>query len=156
MEVLAAEEITGWIDGGWGVDALLGEQTRQHNDLDLVVDHADAALLIARLRVDGFAVLRDELPVRIEFHHPDGRRVDLHPITLTADGGGDQMQPDGRSWHYGAPTVGDVGGHQVPCCDVDTQFRAHVGYEPNANNVADMKRLAAHFGRPLPPEYADR
>lgn len=23
-----------WIDGGWGVDALLGEQTKQHSDLD--------------------------------------------------------------------------------------------------------------------------
>lgn len=24
-----------WIDGGWGVDALLGEQTRPHQDLDI-------------------------------------------------------------------------------------------------------------------------
>ena len=23
-----------WVDGGWGVDALLGEQTRPHKDLD--------------------------------------------------------------------------------------------------------------------------
>jgi lincosamide nucleotidyltransferase A/C/D/E len=23
-----------WIDGGWGVDALVGEQTRDHADLD--------------------------------------------------------------------------------------------------------------------------
>jgi lincosamide nucleotidyltransferase A/C/D/E len=24
-----------WIDGGWGVDALLGEQSRPHQDLDI-------------------------------------------------------------------------------------------------------------------------
>jgi len=24
-----------WIDGGWAVDALLGEQTRPHRDLDI-------------------------------------------------------------------------------------------------------------------------
>lgn len=24
-----------WIDGGWGIDALLGEQTRPHQDLDI-------------------------------------------------------------------------------------------------------------------------
>jgi Aminoglycoside-2''-adenylyltransferase len=28
MDLLAAEGAIGWIDGGWGVDALLGEQTR--------------------------------------------------------------------------------------------------------------------------------
>ena len=26
-----------WIDGGWGVDALLGEQTRPHKDLDIAI-----------------------------------------------------------------------------------------------------------------------
>ena len=31
-----------WIDGGWGVDALVGEQTRDRTDLDLAVD--DGAL----------------------------------------------------------------------------------------------------------------
>jgi lincosamide nucleotidyltransferase A/C/D/E len=25
------------VEGGWGVDALLGEQTREHDDLDLAV-----------------------------------------------------------------------------------------------------------------------
>jgi lincosamide nucleotidyltransferase A/C/D/E len=27
-----------WIDGGWGVDALLGRQTRPHADLDIAVE----------------------------------------------------------------------------------------------------------------------
>jgi hypothetical protein len=27
-----------WIDGGWGVDALLGRQTRPHKDLDIALD----------------------------------------------------------------------------------------------------------------------
>src|SRR5438093_973720 len=29
-----------WIDGGWGVDALLGKETRPHDDLDLAVRRA--------------------------------------------------------------------------------------------------------------------
>src|SRR2546422_5781430 len=29
------------LDGGWGVDALLGEQTRPHDDLDLIVRVVD-------------------------------------------------------------------------------------------------------------------
>ena len=26
-----------WMTGGWGIDALLGEQTRPHKDLDLII-----------------------------------------------------------------------------------------------------------------------
>ncbi len=29
------------VDGGWGVDALLGEQTRSHGDLDIALPHKD-------------------------------------------------------------------------------------------------------------------
>ena len=38
LEVIATLEeasVRVWLDGGWGVDALLGEQTRNHADLDL-------------------------------------------------------------------------------------------------------------------------
>ena len=27
-----------WLDGGWGVDALVGEETRPHSDLDAAVE----------------------------------------------------------------------------------------------------------------------
>ena len=32
---LHAHSIEIWIDGGWGVDALLGTQTRPHSDVDI-------------------------------------------------------------------------------------------------------------------------
>ena len=35
LDRLAAEDILAWVDGGWGIDALLEEQTRDHSDLDL-------------------------------------------------------------------------------------------------------------------------
>jgi len=34
-----------WIDGGWGVDALLGEQTRPHSDLDIAIVQKDVPKL---------------------------------------------------------------------------------------------------------------
>jgi hypothetical protein len=34
-----------WIDGGWGVDALLGEQTRPHKDLDIAIQQRDVPIL---------------------------------------------------------------------------------------------------------------
>ena len=154
VDLLAAEGIVGWLDGGWGVDALLGEQRREHADLDLVVDAAALGRLLGVLAGDGFAVLRDELPVAIALRHDDGREVDLHPIELTPDGGGDQQQPGGAPpWHYGPPTTGRVAGRPVPCCGLDTQLRSHVGYPPDEDDVADMRALAQRFGCPLPAPY---
>ena len=40
-------EINVFIDGGWGVDALLGEQTREHQDIDLFVEERQAARFIS-------------------------------------------------------------------------------------------------------------
>ncbi len=37
LERLAGGDMVVWVEGGWGVDALLGEQTRPHDDLDLGV-----------------------------------------------------------------------------------------------------------------------
>jgi lincosamide nucleotidyltransferase A/C/D/E len=41
VQLLNQNRIEVIIDGGWGVDALLGEQTRPHEDLDLAVFHED-------------------------------------------------------------------------------------------------------------------
>jgi hypothetical protein len=42
-EVLGALDDAGvpvWVDGGWGVDALVRMQSREHGDLDLAIDVA--------------------------------------------------------------------------------------------------------------------
>ena len=43
-----------WLDGGWGVDALLGEQTRDHSDLDMVVELNRIDEIIALMATLGF------------------------------------------------------------------------------------------------------
>ncbi len=46
-----------WIDGGWGVDALLGEQSRSHQDLDIAIEEKDVPKLKEMLCViEGRAV----------------------------------------------------------------------------------------------------
>jgi len=54
--------IEAWIDGGWGVDALLGERLRDHDDLDLVVELRNAEAAIAILEAAGFALVAGEPP----------------------------------------------------------------------------------------------
>ena len=91
LDDLDASGAAYWLDGGWGVDALLGEQTRAHADVDLVVSRADLDRVRLRLTRQGYVVLRDWLPVSLALRHADGREVDLHPIDPTPEGGGDQV-----------------------------------------------------------------
>ena len=146
-----------WVDGGWGVDALLGEQTRGHSDLDLVVHraHLDTARQI--LQALGFDVVRDWLPNAIAFRDERGREVDLHPVDPTPEGGGDQIQLDGTTrWRYSPPVGGVIGGRAVRCCPVGDQLLCHVGYDPRESDFADLRRLGERFGVALPPPYDER
>jgi len=121
LDLLQRAGMVPWVDGGWGVDALLGEQTRQHGDLDLVLP-AGAVPAVRSLLVEaGFDVIRDSLPTALAVRHPDGREVDLHPIDPTPDGGGDQVQPDGRRWHYDPPLIGVIGRRDVLCWCLPTE-----------------------------------
>ena len=43
-----------YVDGGWAVDAVLGEQTRPHDDLDIAMPHAQVSRLRAILSTRGF------------------------------------------------------------------------------------------------------
>ena len=142
-----------WLDGGWGVDALLGRQTRPHNDLDLVVVCLDLSVARSALVTQGFAVLRDWLPTTLSMRDGEGREVDFHPIEPTADGGGDQLLPDGSRYHYSPPAVGSVDGRPVQCAPVEGQVEMHLGYEPRDTDHADMRALAAAFNVDLPPPF---
>jgi lincosamide nucleotidyltransferase A/C/D/E len=154
LDLFARAGVIAWVDGGWGIDALVGRQTRPHSDLDLVVSASSVATLRSVLTQEGFEIWRDWLPTALSLRHADGREVDLHPIEPTADGGGDQIQLDGvKRWHYEPPVKGTVGGIEVPCCPVTTQVRAHLGYEPGSTDYADMHLLRDHLGAELPPLY---
>ena len=86
--MLAEElEINVFIDGGWGVDALLGEQTREHQDIDLFVEERQAVRFIHALHQQGFKERTEtySTPQHIVFADADGRTVDLHLFTYTSE-----------------------------------------------------------------------
>ena len=58
--------IAHWVAGGWGVDALVGRQTRPHRDLDLAVDADQLDQAVALLRPLGYRPETDCLPGRLE------------------------------------------------------------------------------------------
>lgn len=146
--------VSPWVDGGWGVDALLGYQSRPHADLDIVIPESAVPAAREALTAAGFSVLRDWLPTALAMRHEDGREVDLHPVTPTEDGGGDQqLPPPEPPFHYDAPTTGVISGTQVTCVDAATQLRAHTRYEPQPEDHADVEALSIRFCLPLPPGY---
>jgi lincosamide nucleotidyltransferase A/C/D/E len=55
VDLLEADGIGVWLDGGWGVDALLGRQTREHDDLGLVVELFHTDRIIDLLRCLGYS-----------------------------------------------------------------------------------------------------
>jgi lincosamide nucleotidyltransferase A/C/D/E len=57
LDILAALRQAGvdvWIGGGWGIDALVGEQTRPHRDLDLAHRDNQEPAVVATLAKAGF------------------------------------------------------------------------------------------------------
>ncbi len=79
LEQLEAVGVQTCIDGGWGVDALLRRQTRQHDDLDLVVRRADESRALAALAALGFSDAPG-LPARLVLRDAEDRRVDPHLV----------------------------------------------------------------------------
>jgi lincosamide nucleotidyltransferase A/C/D/E len=137
-----------WVAGGWGIDALVGEQTRDHRDLDLLHRREQEPALVHQLAEAGFAKMLDWRPVR--FVVADGRReIDLHPLVFVPDGSAVQasLEPD-KPFRYPADcfVTGTIGGVAVPCLSAEQQVYFHQGYEPAERDRHDMARLRAAFG----------
>ena len=53
---LLAAGIQVWLTGGWGIDALLGEQTRPHKDIDVIMLLDDVVRMRELLGRDGYSL----------------------------------------------------------------------------------------------------
>ena len=68
------------IAGGWGIDALIGRQTREHRDLDVLVPESFVAPLVDALVDASFSITTDWLRVRVELSDTvTDRHIDIHP-----------------------------------------------------------------------------
>ena len=156
IKALDAAGVDVWLDGGRGVDALLGKQTRDHDDLDVVISLAEVELAKRALARLGMVSSLNELPTRFVARDAQDRRVDFHTVSFDAEGGGVQRLQDGESFRYpseGFAGLGLVGGHEFRCLTPEVQVLVHLGYEPRETDYHDMRLLGERFGIPLPPPY---
>jgi lincosamide nucleotidyltransferase A/C/D/E len=147
LEVLVALEESGcrvWVAGGWGVDALVGEQTREHRDLDLAMHADDERLALATLADLGYWIETDWRPARVELAADGLRWVDLHPVRFDAHGHGRQEDLDGSRFEYpnGSFVTGRISGTSVGCLSVPQQLRFRTGYELRDVDRHDLALLA--------------
>lgn len=123
VEHLQAAGVFVWVAGGWGVDGLVGHQTRRHGDLDLLIDGAHEQRALATPASLGYSKVEPWpspgplIPKRIVTYDPFGRAVDVHPVdlatwlsTIVAE-----RLPGGADPAEAAFAEGRLGDRTVPC-----------------------------------------
>ncbi|MDP9067902.1 MAG: hypothetical protein M3N53_06100 [Actinomycetota bacterium] len=160
LDLLDEAGIHTWVHGGWGIDALIGTQTRQHKDIDLLVPIESAEQLRQIFRAPEWETTKDNMPVQLAFGRRDGVAVTFDLVTLDHEGGATQQLYEGDSWgseFYFTPEglsgEGTIGHRTVRCLTPELQVETHLGYEPDDGDRRDMTLLAERFAFPLPPPY---
>jgi lincosamide nucleotidyltransferase A/C/D/E len=165
-----------WIDGGWGIDALLERQTRPHKDLDAFVSFADLALLASLLSSCGFGLKEiwsenrwrrhsgvvpvigragPEVATAFVLKDAVGRELDIHVLDVDDQGRGTPL------WECGglafAPDAlqgqGTIGGVPVQCLSAAMHMRTHSGYVLQEKDLQDLRHLHERFGVAYPEDF---
>jgi FMN phosphatase YigB (HAD superfamily) len=160
LRLLKSCEIEAWVDGGWGVDALLHNQSRPHDDIDLVVSHSNLQRLAEVLGAAGFwRVDEGARPFNFVMTDREGREIDLHLVVFDAVGDGlyGPQPPDGTGKKYPAAAFegeGRINDESVRCMTAEYQVANHTGYDLGEADYHDVFALHERFGVPLPDDYA--
>lgn len=157
VRIIQLAEIAGIplvVDGGWGVDALLGWQTREHVDLDLVINQQYLGRLLNILRRLDYQYLPrlDEWEHNFVLENGAGHQIDIHSFVRNSKGqivGGVEYPGDSLNGQ------GRIGGVNVACIQTDWQLDFHLGYDFDHQDYEAVNYLC-NLGRiQLPPEYRD-
>jgi lincosamide nucleotidyltransferase A/C/D/E len=154
LDLMEASSIEVCLDGGWGIDALLGEQTREHGDLDIIMDVEDVPRLLDVTQAAGYVRQPGGTETNFVLKTRSGHAVDVHAIAFDSRGFGIFALPDGRKWPFPPAAFlgrGRVQGKDVRCLSPDAQVQCHAqGYTPDQADLQDMKLLQDRFGVVLP------
>jgi lincosamide nucleotidyltransferase A/C/D/E len=156
-QVLEKQGIKIWIDGGWGVDALMEKQTRPHADLDIVIEKKDTKALNTFLENKGYTeILRgDTKPHNYMYGDSQTHLVDVHVIELDKNGNGIYgPAADGVMYPAAALTgKGWIKGVEVRCISPEWVVKFHTGYTLRDSDYKDVLAICEKFGIEVPEEY---
>jgi len=160
IEVLALLDANGidcWLEGGWGIDALVEKQTREHDDVDMVVELTNLPAMFELLAAHGFTLVHGGPPKNFVLGDSRDRRIDVHPVRFDEEGNGVYIMDNGETWLF--PTQGFTGrgkllGRLVQCISPEVQVICHADYELDENDRGEMRALRDRFGVELLPGQA--
>jgi lincosamide nucleotidyltransferase A/C/D/E len=146
-----------WVDGGWGVDALLGEETRLHGDLDVAIQQKDIPKFRELLATYGYTEIKSEIarPHNFVLGDGNGHEIDVHVIVLDEQGNG-IYGPAENGEIYPAAALsgrGTITGQIVRCISPEWTIKFHSGYELKVKDYQDVAALCEKYGIDLPEEY---
>jgi len=152
IKLLEENGIEVYVDGGWGVDALLGRQTRKHDDLDIALPHKYVPKLRKLLEARGYKDVprADTRDCNFVLGDDEGRLVDVHSYSFDENGKnvfGIAYEP-----HH-LTGSGAINGYPVKGIPPNVMVAFHTGYEAGENDYHDVKALCERFGIPLPEEF---
>ena len=146
-----------WIGGGWGVDALVGFQSRPHNDIDIYIDDAGAGAFIKMLKQKDYVETKTEFTndVHSVWRNPEGLTVDVHLLDFVENDTGTFYFDKEPYPSYVLDGKGKISGIPVNCFTAEAQLLFHQGYEFGENDIHDVLLLCKTFKLELPEDYTD-
>jgi lincosamide nucleotidyltransferase A/C/D/E len=170
-QCLSDHNIQAWLTGGWGIDALLQEQTRPHKDLDILMLVDDVARMQDLLGRAGYRLKEIwsenrwdvdshgiEIPTAFVLQDAEGREVDAHALRLDGRGNGIPAWAAGELVFKPEDLAGEgvIAGVCVRCISPGMQIWAHTGYDLPQEQARDLELLRERLGVESPNELADR
>ena len=161
-----------WLTGGWGIDALLKEQTRPHKDLDVIMLLDDMVRMRELLGRDGYG-LKDlwsenrwvidahgiETATAFYLEDSEGRQFDAHAMCLDDQGNGIPAWEEAEGFLFKRQDLageGRIAGFTVRCLTPEMQVLCHTGYELPEKQLLDLELLHEKFGVEYPDGYTRR
>lgn len=161
-----------WLTGGWGIDALLGQQTRPHHDLDVIMLVDDVHHLCELITADGYDYKElwsenlwtvDATGTKTEtaFFLRDNRRreFDAHAIRLDEQGNGIPAWEKDEGIIFTSQYLsgkGTISGYPVRCTSPEYQMVSHTGYVLPDKQMPDLMKLHEKYGVEFPKEISRR
>jgi 2'-5' RNA ligase len=160
-----------WLGGGWGIDALVGTQSRDHHDLDIILDDFHASIPMIETALAGLGYRRWSahegtmwLPHTAVFEDIAGRRIEVlgidwevlataRPLVSEPDDAGgpgrdasdedhSDQRPDGAPrWKDNVFSAGSLDATPLPCLSAAAQALFHTGYIASPKDRRDVELL---------------
>jgi lincosamide nucleotidyltransferase A/C/D/E len=156
LGALEGESLRFTLAGGWGVDALIGTQSRQHDDLDVVIDDYEhnqpkawQALVKLGFKHVASQTRRTWMPDLATFDDGAGHRVELVSIDWerlanASDSSESPLRVDALKGDVFAE--GKINGVVVPCLSSRVQLLYHTRYPLKETLQHDVDLLQSVFG----------